>query len=221
MAKKHISHLFVSTFQELSFQLVGPEVAPWVTNEFEGDLRGRRFFGISTPKPERSPNAQQDWLESLDPDGFLVGEPLGKWLDEDLLDQKCRFCLHVSCGFKVSEISPKIHDNDLWSCHGKVVWCFCFQLNYMIIWLAIRSVFRTKNCSSRDWTATDCEMRWAIQRWWLLFKFCGIFGGWRASWWVFVLVLRNYKSSVATGTGHLTFHANLYLYVWIWHEFCP
>lgn len=24
------------------------------------------------------PNAQQDWLENLDPDGFLVGEPLGK-----------------------------------------------------------------------------------------------------------------------------------------------
>lgn len=85
----------------------------------------------------------------------------------------------------------------------------------------LRSVFRTKNCSSRDWTATDCEMRWAIQRWWLLLKFCGIFRGWRASWWVFVLVLRNKKSSVATGTGHLTFHANLYLYVWIWHEFCP
>lgn len=198
-------------------QLVGPEVAPWVTNEFEGDLRGRRFFfGISTPKR----SAGLAWEPGSR--WFSGGRTFGKVIGWGFAGPKVPILLTCgTCGFKVSEISPKIHDNDLWSCHGKVVWCFCFQLNYMIIWLAIRSVFRTKNCSSRDWTATDCEMRWAIQRWWLLFKFCGIFGGWRASWWVFVLVLRNYKSSVATGTGHLTFHANLYLYVWIWHEFCP
>ena len=135
MKKKHIPSLRAD-LSGVEFSTCWTEVAPWVTNEFEGDLRGRRLRYFHTETGEVSKRSQ-DWLESLDPDGFLVGEPLGKWLDEDLLDQKCRFWLHVSCGFKVSEISPKIHDNDLWSCHGKVVWCFCFQLNYMIIWLAI------------------------------------------------------------------------------------
>ena len=135
--KKNISHLFVSTFQKLihnSLDLRLHLESPMSLKEIYGE-------GVFSVFPHRNRRG----LQTLSRTGLRAWIQMVFWwanLWESGWMRICwtksaDFCLHVSCGFKVSERSPKIHDNDLWSCHGKVVWCFCFQLHYMTIWLAI------------------------------------------------------------------------------------